>query len=108
MKIRIIEPARRGAARIDRDPSTVGLSKTQADVVAKLTEHQAVLVRWPGGFWTYEGCPAKPGDARNDAVPEWWVTVQTVRALDRAGVLVRLGRHPEEWQDARALVSLRT
>jgi len=37
-------------------------------------------------------------------VPEWWVTVPTLRALEKAGKLVRLNEFPEEWRDSRGLV----
>lgn len=79
------------------------LSKTQQQVLRKLQDHApAVLVRRPGGFWTWDGCPA---DVRG--VPAWWVTVQTVRALERLGVLERTNRYQEEWLDSRQLKGVR-
>lgn len=74
------------------------LSKTQLQVLRKLQEHApAALVRRAGGFWTWDGCPS---DVRG--VPAWWVTVQTVRAMERQGVLQRANRLPE-WCDDRIL-----
>lgn len=75
-----------------------GISATQRGVLAKLGETGANLVRLPGGFWTYEGCPV---DARG--VPTWWVTWPTVRALERKGRVVRVGACAEAWKDARRL-----
>ena len=74
------------------------LSKTQQQVVDTLRRTGAPLVRVPGGFWTYQGCPvSRPG------IPEWWVSVPTVRALERLGVLERTNQFPEEWRDSRKL-----
>ncbi len=93
------------------------LSKTQKAVVLKLREQgNAPIVRWPGGFWTFDGCQALTGKQaelyqRDDpkrpvAIPEWSVTVQTVRALENMGYLTRLLSHPEEWRDSRGLTEL--
>lgn len=72
------------------------LSGIQQNVLVVLAEHPGVpLVRRDGGFWTWQGCPEQNG------VPAWFVTVQTVRAMERAGVLRRSGRYRAEWQDDR-------
>lgn len=90
----------------DADQSLVQAAKDRAatpfqlETIAALRKAgQTVLRRLPGGFWTYPGCPdgAKPG------VPEWYVTTQTVRAMEDRGLLARSNVHPEEWKDDRAL-----
>lgn len=76
------------------------LSEFQRHVVQKLTEHPGEpLVRLAGGFWTWQSCHV---DERG--VPDWSVTVQTVRAMEQAGVLRRAGRYAADWQDDRELV----
>lgn len=74
-------------------------SKTQQGVIDKLRETHAVLVRVPGGFWTFDRC-----DVNAAGIPAWWVTWQTVRAMERQGLLQRTGRFTESWRDDRALV----
>ena len=77
------------------------LSATQRgvlDVLATLPTANQRLVRWPGGFWTHpQAREVRPG------VPDWSIGVQTVRSMERAGLLVRAGEHPEEWRDPRVL-----
>lgn len=65
----------------------------------QLIAQKAVLVRLPGGFWTYQGCPT------NDrGVPAWWVSTGTVQSMEAKGRLQRTGRYPEAWRDDRTLV----
>jgi hypothetical protein len=75
-------------------------SLTQLEVIEKLTEagSDGVLERWPGGFWTTPGM-----ERESHGWPVWSVTVQTVRAMERLGLLRRLHRYPEEWRDDREL-----
>lgn len=73
------------------------LSPTQQAVIARLREEPTgQLRRIPGGFWT---TPSTPRNARG--VPEWWVYVQTVHALEKLGWLVRQWEYQEEWRDTR-------
>lgn len=76
------------------------LSSTQLEVILKLTAPGAsgVLERRQGGFWTEQGVGS---DERG--VPIWYVTSQTVQAMERHGLLRRLYRYPEEWRDDREL-----
>lgn len=70
----------------------------QADVARRLLGG-AFLVRWPGGFWTVEGCEeAKPG------VPTWNTTIGTVRAMEKRGWLNR-DKQTQEWRDPRRLTA---
>jgi hypothetical protein len=75
-------------------------SPAQLEVILKLTEpgEPGVLERWPGGFWTTPGM-----ERESHGWPVWSVTVQTVRAMERLGLLRRLHRYPEEWRDDREL-----
>jgi hypothetical protein len=74
------------------------MTKTQTEVVRQMVEAGADLVRIPGGFWTTRGAVLNGRGA-----PEWSVQVQTVRAMERAGVLVRANEFPEEWRDTRKM-----
>jgi hypothetical protein len=74
------------------------LSPTQRITLETLHFHHANLIRKPGGFWTYSGCPVSAA-----GMPVWWITVGTVRALERMGVLVRVRKHDEEWRDERTI-----
>lgn len=57
------------------------------------------LVRRPGGFWT------TPNAGTNKyGAPFWYVSVQTVRAMERKGLLRRTHELPEEWRDPRVSV----
>jgi len=83
-------------------------SLTQLEVIEKLTEpgSDGVLVRWDGGFWAPTGTPWQwQKDIGHEAyrLPQWSTTVQTVRAMERKGLLRRLYRHPEEWRDDRQI-----
>lgn len=76
------------------------LSPTQQKVLDTLAAAGASrLVRRPGGFWTYPACLNK---GKTD-VPLWYVTVNTVRALEHKGYLERTFDYPEEWRDTRRL-----
>lgn len=57
------------------------LSESQAQLVAHMKAHPFPLIRIPGGLWTTE-------DLRdgNNTPPIWWGT-QTVKVLERVGVL---------------------
>ena len=77
------------------------LSPTQADAVEQLRAHGGTIGRLQGGFWTYAGCPVNAA-----GIPEWWVSVQTVRALERLGALRRTMTVDEEWRDPRQLVEV--
>lgn len=73
-------------------------SKTQQQVIDKLTETGSHLVRLHGGFWTYDGC-----GLNERGIPAWWISTGTVMAMERKGLLVRTGFYVEDWKDHRAL-----
>lgn len=76
------------------------MSDTQVQVREQMLSSGQPMVRRRGGFWTYRGCANKPGDRW---VPIWWVGVQTIRAMEKHGLLVRLHVHADEWRDSRGL-----
>jgi hypothetical protein len=73
----------------------------QAEVLRRLSTGAGRLIRIHGGFWTTPEMPMKPD--RKEKVPQWWTSVQTVRAMERKGWLDRANRLPEEWKDDRVL-----
>jgi hypothetical protein len=84
------------------------VSLAQLEVIEKLTEpgSDGVLVRWDGGFWAPTGTPWQwQKDIGHEAyrLPQWSTTVQTVRAMERKGLLRRLYHHPEDWRDPRQI-----
>lgn len=82
--------------------STLTLEQTR--VLEHLRAHGGVLVRWRGGFWT---TPDTPVELRTGSVliPKWYAQIQTVRAMERKGLLVRTNRFLEEWRDDRRLTT---
>lgn len=92
------EPPGGWADQADRDRAFRRATLTQQQVIAKLAETGSFLQRVEGGFWSYDGCGT---DARG--VPNWWVTWQTVRAMERKGLLVRSWYYVEDWKDHRHL-----
>lgn len=45
------------------------------------------MLRVPGGFWTYDGCPTKRHDLFDEPHdwPTWSVTVQTINTMRKRG-----------------------
>lgn len=74
---------------------------SQQDVVDKLRETSKPLVRWPGGYWSYQGCSPRYPHSKH---PSWAVSPYAVRFLELKGVLRRLNKFPEPWRDHRELV----
>ncbi len=79
------------------------ISETQQVVIRILTTHSKPLVRLPGGFWTYEGCHTEH-NIRGYDVPDWYIDIKTIRAMENKGLLTRVHKYPEEWRDERILV----
>lgn len=63
------------------------LSETQKEVVEVIKEHGGVLVRWVGGYWTWEGAKVKEEAPMVGRVPEWHCGTSTIRALIDRGLL---------------------
>jgi len=80
---------------VPKKPST-----TQIEVLREMSRSYAEgrVHREEGGFWTIDGM------TRNvRGVPDWWVTLQTIRAMESNGWVRRRNVHPEEWRDEREL-----
>ena len=74
---------------------------TQRDVLRRLAAAPSQsLERRPGGYW----CLLET-EPVGMVPPEWSITVQTVRAMERAGWLARTHRWPDEWRDERVLTA---
>lgn len=63
---------------------TKKLTATMIAAIVEIQDHGSEVVRWVGGYWTYQGCPPARGAG---AVPEWYVGTQTVEALVNRGFL---------------------
>ncbi len=70
-------------------------------VVTKLRETGKPLVRWPSGWWSYQGCSPSTSDRYK---PSWIVPTDVVRRMESHGLLRRLNHFPEPWRDHRELV----
>lgn len=92
------EPAGGWTDQADLDKALKAVSATQLQVIVKLAETGSFMVRLEGGFWTYDGCGT---DVRG--VPNWWVNIQTIRAMEKKRLLVRDWFYTEEWKDHRSL-----
>ena len=61
------------------------LTETQQKTLAAMREHDGELVRLTGGFWTWRDCPrVKLG------VPSWYCDMNTLRALEKRGLVTLL------------------
>jgi hypothetical protein len=67
------------------------LSPVMAAALQVAGEHGGTLVRRPGEFWTWPGCPEEEHnpDFQPYSAPTWWVGTRTVDALIDRG-LVRI------------------
>jgi hypothetical protein len=61
------------------------LSVTQQATLEVMRAH-GDLVRSPGGFWTWQGCPSQV--KAGDNVPDWYVPKSTIDALFRRDLVV--------------------
>jgi hypothetical protein len=76
-------------------------SPVQADALARMDAGDGTIVRVAGGFWTTPDTPRH--DTVYGPVPEWYVSIQTVRAMELRGWVERTGAYEEEWRDTRRL-----
>ena len=65
------------------------------------------LIRMAGGFWTYEGSEVKPENLSQGiaAIPVWYIGTNTVRAMEKKGLLKRTNKYQEAWRDNRIATS---
>ena len=75
------------------------LSPTQRETLARMAASTGELFRSRGGFWA----PHEPGRDWRET-PTWWVGVQTMRSLERLGLVeLRPDQHEPEWCATRRL-----
>ena len=79
----------------------IKLSAVQQEVIDKMKATGSLLYRWPGGFWTTKD--RLPRVFLGPNPPSWYVTIGTVRALERKGLLCRTYVYEQEWEDIRQL-----
>ena len=60
--------------------------------------HPPRIHRLPGGFWVTRSTPIKLS-----GVPAWSTSIQTIRAMEKQGLLKPVHHHAEEWRDEREL-----
>ena len=68
---------------------SMNLSPSMFETI-KIIEKYGKLVRWEGGFWTFEGVETKgtvQGGFCEIPVPSWYCTVKTLRALHSRGLV---------------------
>jgi hypothetical protein len=58
---------------------TIPLTAHQLEAMGMVELH-GTLVYLKGGWWTYPGCPERD-TGRGYSVPDWYVTMHTVKAL---------------------------
>lgn len=70
---------------------TKALSPTMVEALAEIRDRcDGRVVRYPGGFWTYAGCPW------NGGAPQFYIGPSTIQALvDREELAY------DEWKDGR-------
>jgi len=75
-------------------------TKTQQETIDEMSKFHADgrIHRLNGGFWT---TTAMTFD--NRGIPDWSVTIPTIRAMEKRGWLRRRNVHTEEWRDEREL-----
>ena len=62
-----------------------------------------VIYRLHWGFWvTKSTAMSKPADHEGPH-PSWWVTIQTVRAMEKRGWIERVHASPAEWCASRRI-----
>mgnify|MGYP003196876941 CR=1 FL=1 len=63
----------------------MNLSPTMLETIKKIEEH-GKLVRYTGGFWSWERC--EQHDCCGDMVPDWHCDIKTLRALECRGLVL--------------------
>jgi hypothetical protein len=77
------------------------LSPTQTETLSRMANDDGRLVRVSGGFWTTKNTPTKKDACLT--YPSWSVTINTVRALTRLGLIQLADDGVEEWRRPREL-----
>lgn len=58
------------------------LSESAIDAIEAARDNGGILVRLPGGWWTYKGCKIVK------TMPEWSTTWPTLKSMLRRGLLI--------------------
>lgn len=77
------------------------LSHTMLEVLRRLLRDGGRLYPWPGGFWTTQ--PAPEGWRSGWPTGRWYASTNTVRAMERHGLLERCFEDTREWRDVRRI-----
>jgi hypothetical protein len=105
------EPARPGKApkAAPKTPKAVRLSPSQRETLEAMARADGRIFRLGGGFWTTSTF-AKPwpegwhGATSVEPPREaWWTGIQTVRSLERLGLVERAGVMEPDWKAARRI-----
>jgi hypothetical protein len=75
-------------------------STSQRETLAKMAADDGTIVRVPGGFWTTRSGAA---DLTAGGYPRWYTVLQSVRAMERRGWVVRRNVYTETYRDDRAI-----
>lgn len=71
----------------------MSLSKSQQEVLEQALQNDGRLIRWKGGFWTFEGAKSVGKNRNGLDTPEWYCATNTIFALVRRGYLVMNNGH---------------
>ncbi len=75
----------------------------QRKILKEMLSSSGHIFRTPGGFWVTDPSRNVETEPLVDNVRRTWCDVQTVRALERRGLIERVNQFPEEWRDTRKL-----
>jgi hypothetical protein len=83
-------------------------SKTQVDVLRRVAAAGQPIVRRPGGFWCIADSAADALIPRAWTQGEFFASFLTVKALEKKGLVARVGRagRPADFDDPRVLTDL--
>jgi len=85
------------------------MSPTQAEALKRMAAGSGRLIRIRGGYWTTPETPTRPQlGPSGHMIPAWSVSVATVYAMEKAGLIERAGEFPEMWRDTRRLPTTAT
>ena len=80
-------------------------SAEQAKVLRAMAADGERIVRLPGGFWVTPSVTLDTIRSAPYAEPKPYTSIQTVRAMERKGLVERTHEYPEEWRDTRRLTA---
>jgi hypothetical protein len=83
-------------------------SQTQIDVLRRIAAAGQPIVRRAGGFWSVADSAADTLIPRAWTRGEFFVSFSTVKALEKKGLVTRVGRagRPADFDDPRAITAL--